>query len=78
VIVSGADPLAVEMRRVVRHFQRYTSAQRADLAASHRVGYRQRRAVGEYFYTHPEVPGVGFPTRSGAARAFLDREGEGR
>jgi hypothetical protein len=65
------DDLKRERRRVVRHFQRYTDEQRADHAASHRLGHRQRRAVGEFFYTHPDVPGRSFETRTRAARAAL-------
>lgn len=61
--------LRPELARVVRHFQRYTAEQRASRAASHRLGARQRGAVGEYFYTHPAVPNVSFPTRRQAARA---------
>lgn len=63
--------LKAESRRVVRNLQRYASEQRADLAASHRLGHRQRQAIGEFFYTHPDVPGLAFPTRSAAARAAL-------
>lgn len=37
----------------VRNFQRYDSTTRAMHAASHRLGYRQRAAVGQFFYTHP-------------------------
>jgi hypothetical protein len=56
---------------VVRHYQRYTSEERAMRAASHRLGPRQRLAVGEYVYTHPYVPGRAFSTRAQAARAGL-------
>lgn len=61
-------------RSVVRHFQRYNSEQRADRAASHRLGQQQRRAVGEHFYTHPHAPGRAFPTRRAAARAAVDAQ----
>lgn len=54
---------------VVRHFQRYTSEQRAAHAASHRMGIRQREQVGEFFYTHSAVPGLAFSTRAAAVRA---------
>lgn len=56
-------------RRAVRHFQHYTSEQRAGMASSHRLGYRQRAAIGSVFWTHPDVPGTTFPTRARAARA---------
>jgi hypothetical protein len=61
------------MRRVERRFQRYTSQQRADRAASHRLGHRQRQAVGEWFYTHPDVPDLAFDNRWAAAREALRR-----
>ena len=63
--------LAGEMRRVVRHFQRFTPELRAARAASHLTSARSKRAVGEYFYTHPECPGRAFLRRSDAARAAI-------
>lgn len=45
-----------------RNLQRYTSGERADRAASHLLGHRQRESVGEYFYTHPLRPGVALPS----------------
>ena len=65
------DPLAIERARVVRRFQRYTAEQRASRAASHRLGPRQRHAVGESFYTHPDVPRAAFDSKDRAARAGL-------
>jgi hypothetical protein len=59
-------------REVVRHFQRYTSEQRANLAASHRAGPRRRAAVGEYYYTHPSLPKRSFPSRNAAAKAAAE------
>ena len=53
----------------VRRFQRYTSEQRASHAASHRLSHRQRSAVGEFFWTHPDLPGVAFGSRGEAVRA---------
>jgi hypothetical protein len=50
----------------VKHFQPYTSEQRADRAASHRLHYRQKQSAGEVFWTHPAVPGIAFPTRIAA------------
>jgi hypothetical protein len=68
------DPeLAAQMRRVERRFQRYTSQQRADRAASHRLGHRQRQAVGEWFYVHPDVPDLAFDNRRSAAREAISR-----
>jgi hypothetical protein len=65
------ERMAAEWRRVVRVFQRYTSEERMNRAASHRLGHRQREAVGEFYYTHPAVPGLAFETRGRAARAGL-------
>jgi len=65
------DAYRQAMRQTTRHFQHYTSEQRADRASSHRLGPRQRLAVGEYFYTHPDVPGRSFPRRSRAARSAV-------
>ena len=65
--------LKAEMKRVTRFLQRYTSDDRAMHAASHRLGYRQRTAIGEYFYCHPEIPNLSFPTRKRAAEAALER-----
>jgi hypothetical protein len=63
--------LKAEAKKVIRHFQKYSHEQRADLAANFRAGYQQRRAVGEFFYSHPAVPNRAFPTRGAAARAGL-------
>lgn len=63
--------LKAEAKKVVRCFQSYSSEQRANHAASFRLGHRQREAVGHFFYTHPDVPGVAFDTRGAAARAAL-------
>lgn len=60
-----------ESKKVVRIFQSFTSEQRANHASSHRLGHRQRQAVGEFFYVHPAIPDRAFPTRSAAARAAL-------
>jgi hypothetical protein len=60
-----------ETRRVVRHLQHYTNEQRADRAASHRLGPVQRHTIGEYFWTHPDVPGTAFDSRRRAALAGL-------
>lgn len=59
--------LKAEARRVIRCFQRFTHEQRADMAASHRLGHRQREAIGEPFYMHPDIPNNAFPTRRAAA-----------
>lgn len=74
-MTTAGPALDAARKRVVRHFQRYTPEQRADRAASHRLGHTQRHAVGEYFYTHPDVPGLAYPTRTAAAHAALQRGG---
>lgn len=71
---EGRKPLALSIRApksptVHRCFQKYTSSQRADHAASHRLGFRKREAVGEFFYVSDLVPGFAFPTRKAAQRA---------
>lgn len=63
--------LKTERKRVVRCFQRYSSEARANHASSHRLGHRQRQAVGEFYYVHPNVPGRAFSTRMAAAVAAL-------
>lgn len=51
-----------------RNLQRYSSETRADRAASHRLGHRQRQAVGEYFYTHTLCPDIAFDTAKRATQ----------
>jgi hypothetical protein len=65
--------LKAEAKRVVRCFQRYTSDMRANHAASHRLGYLQRGAVGEFFYIHPDAPGIAFRKRFDAARHVVEQ-----
>lgn len=60
-----------EAKKVTRCFHLYDSNTRADHAASHRLGYQQRRRTGEYFYVHPNFPNTAFKTRGDAARAAL-------
>lgn len=66
-----AVALKAEAKKVIRNFHPYSSETRANHAASHRLGHRQRQSLGEYFYTHPSVPGIAFQTRGAAARAAL-------
>ena len=51
-----------------RCFQQYDSDTRAMHAASPRLGHRQRARVGEFFYTHPLKPDVGFSTAKEATK----------
>jgi hypothetical protein len=63
----------IDIAPPVRNFQRFTSEERANLRASFRLGYQQRRSVGEFFWTHPLASGVAFPTRKAAIEAALSR-----
>lgn len=65
------DGVLVDIPSAVRGFQRYSSETRANMQASHRLGFRQKEAIGEAFWTHPFCPGVCFPTKSAAYRAAL-------
>jgi hypothetical protein len=65
------DGVLVDIEPATRGFQRYTSQDRADRAASHRLGFRQREQIGEAWWSHPLCPGVCFPTRAAAYRAAL-------
>jgi len=57
---------------VTRCFQRYSAEDRASCASSHRLGHRQRAALGEYFYVASNVPNTAFPTRGQAVRAAVE------
>ena len=63
--------LKAEAKRVTRCFNAYSSEARANHAASHRLGHRQRVSTGDYFYVHPAFPATAFNTRGAAARAAL-------
>ncbi len=67
-----------EFRRAhpaVRNMHHYSSEQRASHRASHRLTPRQRGAVGEFFYTHPMLPGRSFATAKLATRAAFAAAG---
>lgn len=54
-----------------RNFYQYDSETRANHAASHRLGHRQRNAVGETWYSHPMCGNIAFPTAKAATtRAY--------
>lgn len=72
------DLVRQESKRVVRIFQRYTSQQCSDRAASHRLTPGQRCQVGEFFYRHPDLPGLSFATRRQAATAAVRHTSETR
>ena len=58
-----------EEPQITKHFQRYTSEQRASRAASHRLGHRAKEAVGEYFYTN-QRDNIAYKTAKEAREAF--------
>ena len=57
----------------IRCFQKYTPEQRANHAASRRLGYQQRQAIGEYFWVHPLIPDLAFHSRKAALNAARER-----
>jgi hypothetical protein len=63
-----------------RCLHKYSSQDRANLAASHRLTPGQRASMGEYFYVHPLQPSIAFPTRkralTAAWRAYQDCDGD--
>lgn len=63
--------LKAEMKNVIRHFHHFTTDQISLLYS--KVGNPCRKALdrGEFFYSHPRVPGIAFSTRSAAARYAL-------
>lgn len=63
--------LKAEMKNVTRCFHAFDSETRANHAASFRLGYRQRQATGQFYYTHPACPNIAFKTRTQAAMAAL-------
>ena len=65
------DGAILDMPDAVRCFEQYTSEQRANHAASFRLGHQQRQAVGEFFWVHEYCRGVCYPTRKDALRAAL-------
>lgn len=54
--------------QVAKIFTRYTSEQRANHAASHRLGYRQKQRLGDSFWTN-NVTNVAYETRKAAIAA---------
>lgn len=65
------DGVLIDIPDAVRCFQKYTHEERANHAASHRLGYRQRGSTGQFYWTHNLVPGIAFPTRKAARLAAL-------
>ena len=59
----------LERLGITRIFQRFDHNQRADMMTSHRLGYRQRQRIGEFFYVSSHIPGIGFRTRGAAVKA---------
>lgn len=46
----------------VRHWHKYDVNQRTEVASSHRQGFRQRQAIGEFWYSHPRIPDRAYDT----------------
>jgi hypothetical protein len=63
----------VDIPPAIRCFAKYDHNTRANLMASHRQGHVQRHRVGEFFWIHPLVPGIAFPTRKAALLAALEK-----
>jgi len=57
----------------LRRFQRRSSEERANAAASTRMGHRQKEAVGEFFYEHPLIPNIAHESAA-AAKTQARRE----
>ena len=60
-----------------RNFHKYDHITRADRASSFRLGHQQRKADGEYFYTHLLIPDRAFDTAGqateGAYQIYIAR-----
>lgn len=65
--------LKAEMKRVVRCYQAYTPEQRSNHDTL-KLGIRQRKTFGEFYYVHPALPDRAFPTRKRAALAGMARQ----
>lgn len=55
-----------KIHKPVRCFFKYTSECRTDRVASHRLGHRQRAAIGEFYYTTPFIVDRAFSTAKSA------------
>lgn len=75
VPLRETDEYKAESRKVTRYFERYSSEDRASMAASHRLGHLRRQAIGEYFYVHADRPDVAFRSRQAAVMDALIRMG---
>lgn len=67
--------LKAEMKKVVRHFQHFSTDQISLLYSLSGNPCRKALNRGEFFYSHPAIPNIAFPTRSAAARRALAQEG---
>jgi hypothetical protein len=63
--------LKAEAKRVIRCWQKYDHEQRSLLASAN---LKYSSPWGEFYYVHPDVPGVAFPTRGRAASAALNNQ----
>lgn len=62
-----------DIPKAVRCWQKYDHNTRANLASSHRVGFRQRDSLGEYYYIHPLAPDRAFDSPSAAYSYVLSK-----
>lgn len=60
--------LKAEMKRVVRHWQSYSTESRTIMASA---SLKYRSPAGKYFYVHPTLPKVAFQKRKLAAEAAM-------
>jgi hypothetical protein len=70
--MTAPAPSYQEFRKLhpaVRCWNPYSAENRANRAASFRLGFRQRQELGHYFYIHPMVPNRAFDTAKQATTA---------
>lgn len=65
-----------EMKKVIRHFHHFTVDQISLLYSKPGRPCRKALDRGEFFYSHPEVPGIAFRTRSQAAEYAMRKSSE--
>lgn len=66
--------LKAEAKKVVRIFHHYDTNQISLLLSRRGKPSRDALNRGVFFYTHPDLPNVGFTTRNDAAHAALRRQ----
>ncbi len=61
---AALNARSIRADHAVRCFARFSSDDRANVAASFRQGYQQRQRIGDFYYVHSLVPDRAFPTQS--------------